>query len=204
MIVANRTDKNQSCPFPGCCQTAPKKCCIHTSLQFLHPEIATQWHPTKNTTTSDKVLPFSNESAWWVCNKDPSHGGWEAKISDRHETGCPKCSHYKSEIETRIIAEKITGKSFPKKRGLFSNKRFEIDCYCDELKIGIEQQGHQHYHYFPHFHRNGMRDFEQQQERDQTKRTECKQLGIRLIEVHYSLKGMEKENYIRNALFGLI
>jgi hypothetical protein len=200
MIIANRTDKNQSCPFSGCCSTAPKKCCMHTSLQCLHPEIASEWHPTKNSTTPDAILPFSNESAWWVCNKDPSHGTWEAKISDRHETGCPKCSHYKSETETRHIAEEITGKMFPKKRGLFTNKRFEIDCYCDELKIGIEQQGAQHYRYVPHFHRKGPIDFEKQQERDQKKRDECLKLGIKLIEVPYYLKGVEKENYIRTEL----
>lgn len=204
MIIANRTDKNQSCPFSGCCLTAPKKCCVHTSLAWLHPEIASQWHPTKNTTTPDAVLPFSNESAWWVCNKDLTHDSWEAIISDRHETGCPKCSDFKSEIETRIIAEKITGKPFPKKRGLFSNKKFEIDCYCDELKIGIEQQGAQHYRYVPHFHRNGLIDLEKQQERDRIKRNDCEQLGIRLIEVHYSLKGVEKENYIRTELSRII
>ena len=204
MIIANRTDKNQSCPFSGCCLTAPKKWCVHTSLAWLHPEIASQWHPTKNITTPDAVLPFSNESAWWVCNKDLTHDSWEAIISDRHETGCPKCSDFKSEIETRIIAEKITGKPFPKKRGLFSNKKFEIDCYCDELKIGIEQQGAQHYRYVPHFHRNGLIDLEKQQERDRIKRNDCEQLGIRLIEVHYSLKGVEKENYIRTELSRII
>jgi hypothetical protein len=201
MIIANRTDKNQSCPFSGCCPTAPKKCCVHTSLQFIHPDIAEQWHPTKNTTTPDKVLPFSNESAWWMCNKDPTHDYWKAKISDRHETGCPNCSHYKSEIETRLIAERITGKLFPKQLGLFIiNKKLEIDCYCDELKIGIEQQGAQHYRYIPHFHRNGPIDFEKQKERDQIKRDECPKLGIRLIEVPYSLKRIEKENYIRTEL----
>ena len=72
------------------------------------------------------------------------------------------------------------------------------------MKIGIEQQGYQHYHYLPHFHRNGPIDFEKQQERDRTKRTECTQLGIKLIEVHYSLKGIEKENYLKEELSKLI
>jgi hypothetical protein len=199
MIVANRTDKNQKCPFSGCCKTAPKRCCIHTSLNYLYPELASQWHP-KNSTTPDKVLPFCNDIAWWKCEQNEETHEWEARVSDRHNSGCPKCSRNKSENETRAIAEQITGKLFPNKRSIFANNRLEIDCYCEELKIGIEQQGYQHYQYFPHFHRNGVIDFEKQQERDQSKRVECLELGIRLIEVSYLLTGTEKVEYLKDKL----
>ena len=202
MIVANRTDKHQSCPYSGCCQTAPKKCCVHTSLQYLYPELALQWHPEKNSTSSDQVLPFCNDKAWWVCRGNSDHV-WEARISDRHQNGCPDCSQLKSEKETRAMVEKITGKSFPKKKSIFADNRLELDCYCGELKIGVEQQGIQHYYYHPYFHRNGVIDFEKQKERDQSKRQQCSELGIKLIEVSYLLKGTEKEDYLTKALYGL-
>ena len=101
------------------------------------------------------------------------------------------------------MVEKITGKSFPKKKSIFADNRLELDCYCGELKIGVEQQGIQHYYYHPYFHRNGVIDFEKQKERDQSKRQQCSELGIKLIEVSYLLKGTEKEDYLTKALYGL-
>jgi hypothetical protein len=203
MIIANRTDKHQGCPFSGCCKTAPKQLCIHNSLQYINPELASQWHPTKNSITPDKVLPFCNEEAWWICKNNPLHE-WEACISDRNLTGCPYCYQYKSENETRIIFEKITGKAFPKKKSVFANNRCELDGYNNELKIAFEQQGIQHYQYRPHFHRNGIIDFQNQQERDESKRKQCIELGIKLIEVSYLLTGSDKETYIQEQLSYLI
>jgi hypothetical protein len=203
MIIANRTDKHQGCPFSGCCKTAPKQLCIHNSLQYINPELASQWHPTKNSTTPDKVLPFCNQEAWWICKDNQLHE-WEAGISDRNLTGCPYCSKFKSENETRMIFEKITGKAFPKKRSIFSDNRWELDGYNDELKIAFEQQGIQHYQYHPHFHRNGIIDFQNQQERDESKRKQCIELGIKLIEVSYLLTGSEKETYIQVQLSSFI
>jgi len=203
MIVANRTDKHQGCPYSGCCKTAPKKCCVHTSLHCLYPTLALQWHPTKNSTTPDQVLPFCNDKAWWICKDNQEHE-WESCISDRHKNGCPNCSQFKSEKETREIVEKITGKKFPKIKSIFANNRWELDGYNDELKIGFEQQGIQHYYYRPYFHRNGIVDFENQQERDESKRKQCIELGIKLIEVSYLLSGFEKETYIQGQLSYLL
>lgn len=204
MMISNRTHKHRNCPYSGCCKTAPKQLCIHTSLQYLHPELASQWHPTKNSTTPDQVLPFCNNEAWWVCTDKHE---WEARISDRHNNGCPDCFQiylYKSERETRMIFEKITGKPFPKEKSIFANNRWELDGYNDELKIGFEQQGIQHYQYRPHFHRNGIIDLQNQQERDESKRKQCIELGIRLIEVSYLLTGSKKETYIKEQLLPLL
>lgn len=200
MNVSNRTKHDQGCPFSGCCKTAPKKCCLHTSLQFLFPELSSEWHPTKNTLKPYEVLPYSNICVWWKCKKDKEEHEWESCISDRHNNGCPYCQNYKAEKETRKIAENITGKLFPKKKSIFENNRWEIDCYNKELKIGIEQQGIQHYEFKHHFHRNGIIDFEKQQKTDESKRQQCKNLGIYLIEVSYLLVGKEKEEYIKNML----
>jgi hypothetical protein len=98
------------------------------------------------------------------------------------------------------MVEKITGKAFPKKKSVFANNRWELDGYNDELKIAFEQQGIQHYQYLPHFHRNGIVDFQNQQERDESKRKQCIELGIRLIEVSYLLTGTEKWDYLKKHL----
>ena len=40
------------------------------SLAETHPEVAKQWHPTKNgDLTPNNVTPGSNKKAWWKCDK---------------------------------------------------------------------------------------------------------------------------------------
>ena len=58
-----------------------------------YPEIASEWHPTKNGELKpDKVTYGSNKKVWWLCPKDHSY---DAIISDRtrkNPRGCPQCS----------------------------------------------------------------------------------------------------------------
>lgn len=61
-------------------------------LAATHPELARQWHPTKNgSLTPDQVGAGSRKRVWWVC--DGGHE-WQAGISARSSngSGCPVCS----------------------------------------------------------------------------------------------------------------
>ncbi len=64
------------------------------TLAETHPDIARQWHPTKNLPlTPHDVSPGSDKKVWWVCD-DRGHE-WPAIITNRtgkKPTGCPKCS----------------------------------------------------------------------------------------------------------------
>lgn len=64
-----------------------------SSVKARHPEIAAEWHPTKNgPLTPDQVLPHSDKKAWWMCRSDPSHE-WQSSVSKRTAgRGCPICS----------------------------------------------------------------------------------------------------------------
>ena len=56
------------------------------------PEIAAQWHPTKNKGISPQnVTPYSNKKAWWICEKGHE---WQATVINRtrNKTGCPYCA----------------------------------------------------------------------------------------------------------------
>ena len=48
----------------------------------MHPDLAAQWHPTKNGDLSpDSILPSSNRKVWWLC---PISGGeWQATPNHR-------------------------------------------------------------------------------------------------------------------------
>src|SRR5262249_42858568 len=77
------------CPY-----CAGKRVSITNSLTSLFPEIAAQWHPTKNgNLTPDKVVAGSNKRFWWKCPKGPDHE-WQAQLSSRTGagSGCPCCA----------------------------------------------------------------------------------------------------------------
>ena len=67
-----------------------KQDCLNNSLAVTNPELASQWHPTKNgTLTPEMFTQGSNEKAWWIC---PLGHEWEARISSRSRgDGCPIC-----------------------------------------------------------------------------------------------------------------
>jgi very-short-patch-repair endonuclease len=74
------------------------------SIKVTHPEIAVQWHPTKNgDLTPDKVMAGSNASVWWLCPNTCSHGclhEWQVRVNDRtnKNTGCPQCCNFLQKI----------------------------------------------------------------------------------------------------------
>jgi len=69
-----------------------------TSLAKKHPQLARQWHLSKNGTVSAKnVVPSSLEKVWWKCPEKPREHIWQAVIRDRTSkgTGCPYCAGQK-------------------------------------------------------------------------------------------------------------
>ncbi len=68
---------------------------IKDSLQDLFPEVAKEWHPTKNGLLKPEHFYTGSEySAWWKCSKC----GYEWQTMIKQRTGkklhnCPQCSH---------------------------------------------------------------------------------------------------------------
>ena len=67
---------------------------MKNSLSEIKPELAQEWHPTKNgKLTPEEVTTGSHKKAWWLgsCGHE-----WEALIKARCSgTGCPYCSNQK-------------------------------------------------------------------------------------------------------------
>ena len=76
---------------------------------------------------------------------------------------------------------------------------FDIGAYNEELKIGVEYYGKQHYQYTPTFHRS-IEDFHKQSQRDKLKFDACERNGIRLIIVPYTCPPHLVENFIITKL----
>lgn len=88
-ILRNRTHLGRGCPY-----SAGKKVSVTNSFMLLYPEIAKQWHPTKNQALQlEDLVVSSNKRAWWKCPEGPDHE-WETKIAARtgdKASHCPCC-----------------------------------------------------------------------------------------------------------------
>ena len=61
-------------------------------LKTTEPELAKEWHPTRNGDLKpSEVTRGSNKKFWWQCSKHPDHE-WEAAIGKRSNgRSCPIC-----------------------------------------------------------------------------------------------------------------
>lgn len=93
--VVERTRLAHGCPF-----CAGQRVSVTNSLATLHPDLAKQWHPTKNLTIKpNEVIAGSHRKVWWKCPAGPDHE-WEAPVvartrpgtKTRHGAGCPSCT----------------------------------------------------------------------------------------------------------------
>ena len=76
----------------GCPACAGRQVSVTNSLGSLYPDLAAQWHPTKNgELTPDAVTSGTHKKVWWKCSEGPSHD-WEAGVWKRvRGRGCPTC-----------------------------------------------------------------------------------------------------------------
>jgi hypothetical protein len=112
----------------------------------------------------------------------------------------------KGEVECRRVMQKIFDKPFYKSRPRFLNNpvtfgtnNLELDCYNEELKIAVEYDGAQHFKFIPYFHKT-QEAFMNQRYRDYMKDQMCKENGIILIRVPYTVKIPQIEGYIIDKL----
>ncbi len=134
--IQNRTRKQSrgSCPY---CNN--RKLGNDNSLAHVRPDIAQDWHPTKNKTlTPYDVIAGGGTKVWWTCKHDHE---WQATVGTRvnASTGCPKCSLQTSRIEISVYSEI---------HSLFSNvswqekiEGYECDILIKDKNIGIEVDG---------------------------------------------------------------
>ncbi len=64
------------------------------TLAVLFPEIASQWHPSRNgVLTPDRVVAGSHKRCWWKCPEGQDHV-WLASVKDRTyaKSGCVFCA----------------------------------------------------------------------------------------------------------------
>jgi hypothetical protein len=112
----------------------------------------------------------------------------------------------KGEAECRRVLQELFNRRFPSSRPDFlrnpvtgGSYNLELDCYNPELNLAVEYSGVQHYKYVPYFHKN-KEAFLNQKYRDDMKKRICKEYGVNLVEVPYTVKVHEIREYLYRNL----
>ena len=132
-IVKNRSN-GLGCPY-----CAGLAVCDDNCLATLNPDLAREWHPTKNgNLTPDMVTTGSSrKKVWWLCKKGHE---WQAKVNSRSwGSGCPFCYTQISQLELRIYCE--LKYLFPSTKSKEKIVGKECDVYIPEIKAGVEVDG---------------------------------------------------------------
>ena len=163
--IASRTGnvkkKGTQCPE---CQG--RKVGQKNNLAAVNPQLAKEWHPTKN----GELTPYdftsgSNKKVWWICNRGHE---WKTSIQSRNRgRSCPFCSPQSSRLEIRILSEL---------KPIFGNvewrkkiQNIECDVYLPDYRLGIETDGYQWH-----------KDYEK---RDRDKESQLKEMNVSLYRV---------------------
>lgn len=163
--------------------------CLHKpingkdDLATLRPDIASEWHPTKNgNLTPYDVKQYSNKKVWWMC---PNSHEYQATVSERTRkngkgTNCPICW-------------KVNQTSYPEQAIFFYVKQLypdavnrykadflgtmELDIYIPSIKLAVEYDGEV-------WHR------ENKLQREQKKYKCCVAQGIKLIRIREKIAAL--------------
>jgi very-short-patch-repair endonuclease len=134
-------NKKHNCPF--CCN---QQICFHSSIQYTHPAIAKEWHPTRNGDKTPSQFSKGNASPniWWICNEKHEY---EALIKNRvNGSGCPTCKHKTERKLTEYLVKYIPDNT-TQERKLCPGKVF--DNVSHHHKLIIELDGPHHFVIIP-------------------------------------------------------
>lgn len=139
-VIKNRASGKASCPV--CC--GQRILVGFNDLATTYPDVASEWHETKNNPLTAKDVTFgANKKVWWKCGKKGHE--WFAYVSGRTTSGygCPECA-----MASRVSKAEQEIADFVAGLGLMvepSNRKVlggvEIDIYLPEKKFGIEYNG---------------------------------------------------------------
>lgn len=135
-----------------------------------------------------------------------------AEITDGSTTDLTTVAYNKgariaSNLEMRALAALtriFVGKTFEKVRPPWlrnprTGRMCELDFYSDELKLGVEIQGMQHYVYPNSWHKSRS-EWDEQIYRDRLKEQLCQRAGVTLVHVPFTVPSNKVEQFIRDEI----
>lgn len=138
--IINRTKNDAGCTI--CSGYSPSE---KNSLASLYPDVAVEWHPTKNVDLSPaNVTCKSGKRVWWKCKTCLYE--WQTNVKNRTLLGspCPLCSKDKAVIEnkkTQLAKKEIESTyTYDVEDRLFLKYQEIQDIFKSHLKIEPESK----------------------------------------------------------------
>lgn len=102
-VVYDRTKNKSCCPFCTKAKANSSNC-----LATKHPELITEWHPSKNKKiTPNDVVAGSGKKVWWICSTNPNHEWLESAGHRSLGTKCQKCETNSMSIRIRKLSDNV-------------------------------------------------------------------------------------------------
>lgn len=164
--ISNRSYLGRGCPL--CANKVVIK--GKNDLNTTHPQIAKEWHPTKNgNITPQKITYGSGNKYWWLC---PIGHEYQANLLHRSSgTNCPVCNSGRqtsfAEQATFYYVKKLYPDAISRYTAGFLG-RMELDVYIPSINYAIEYDGEA-------WHKKDKII------REEIKYNKCKEKGIKLI-----------------------
>lgn len=174
-IIKSR-NKGVGCPYCSNKRVVPGK----NDLFTINPELAKEWHPTKNGELTPQQFTFgSGKKVWWICKN--GHEFYKSIDARRKNPNCPICSSRRRtsfpEQAIYYYVKQVFPDAINSYKDIFANNsRMELDIYIPSIKVGIEYDGKA-------FHSETANIL-----RDAKKYTICKENGIILVRITDNLK----------------
>ena len=129
----------------GCPYCANKKVLVgYNDLTTTHPDLAKEWHPTKNGTLKPTdVVAGSVRKVWWLC---PKGHEYQARICARavSHNGCAKCKEGNQtsfpEQAIYYYIKQVFPDAINRYRDIFDNG-MELDIFIPSKRVAVEYDG---------------------------------------------------------------
>lgn len=151
-----------------------------------------------------ELIERVKDRIYFTCNKGHKGSMLLSNFTNSHR--CSKCYVKQNEEQCRSIMQTLFGVDFQKARldclkNPQTGKNLELDCYNKDLQIALEYNGEQHYILVNYW--GGLNLLKKTQLRDELKNKLCKENGIKLITVPYTV--VDKKQFILERIkeFGI-
>lgn len=115
---------------------------------------------------------------------------WKQSLNNVRKRGCPICQTNNGELVALGACNFLFGKKFRKVKPDWlknsKNNNLELDIYNHDLNLAVEYNGIQHYKFIPFFHRT-EENFQERIIADKIKIDKCKEKGVKLIIIPYTV-----------------
>lgn len=176
-------------------------CCSHkklvrgkNDLATTHPDIAKEWHPTKNGSLMARdVMSGQQRKVWWMCPLGHSYKATIAHRTSPNGTNCPDCIAGRQTSFREQAFYYYLKQIFPDAISRFKAGwlgRFELDIYIPSRNLALEYDG-------AAWHRRSCFS------RERRKYELCHKRGIKLFRIKENMPGESDAQSIADDIFAI-